>query len=314
MQHENSLTRKNRIVLCRTGGFTLIELLVVIAIIAILAAMLLPALQSAKQDSLGIQCMSNQRQMALGWRMYAQDNREYVVLSSADPNIAKDALNNYAWTKQEEDFTDSAYNYDPHVDITVGPLYPYINSYMVYRCPADTSVINHSANGGIVQLPRVRSISMNFYWGGFGGVGASAGGGVGAWGADYPVYMKTTDLIAIQSPGPSDTWVFIDERQDCINWGNYLTDMSGDSPSDPAIYEFNEDMPGMYHNRSAGFAFADGHAEIQHWLDPRTTPPLQPPNAGAGSGGAGPAVPALKVPRDVDVRWLQLHAVRPSKP
>jgi prepilin-type N-terminal cleavage/methylation domain-containing protein/prepilin-type processing-associated H-X9-DG protein len=306
------ITKKNPAKLRDTRGFTLIELLVVIAIIAILAAMLLPSLSKAKEQSQGIKCMSNMRQMALGWRMYAQDNREYVVMSSANGgSVAKDALNNYAWTKQQEDYSDNAYNYDPTVDITTGPLYPYINSYLVYRCPADTSVINHNTGSGIVQLPRVRSISMNFYFGGFGGEGASSGAGVGPWGSLYPVYLKTTDLTPNQSPGPVDTWVFLDERQDCINWGNYLTDMSGDDPSNPGLYEFNEDMPGMYHDRAAGFAFADGHASIQQWKDARTTPPLQPPTPGSTAIG-GPAASGLPVPRDQDVRWLQLHAARPS--
>jgi len=290
---KNIISQKNRTVPRWNGAFTLIELLVVIAIIAILAALLLPSLQGAKSESLGIKCMSNMRQMALGWRMYAQENREFIVLASGGgPNTV---LDKYAWTQQEEDFTDSAYNYDPSVDITTGPLYPYINSYWVYRCPSDTSVINH---GGQL-LPRVRTVSMNFFLGGFGGEGMDG----------YPVYMKTTDLIAGRSPGPSDTWVFLDERQDCINWGNFATDMAGDQPNDPGQYEFSEDMPGMYHNRSAGFAFADGHSSIQHWLDFRTTPPLQPPSIGA-SGTTGPAVPNLHVPRDVDVRWLQLHTVR----
>jgi prepilin-type processing-associated H-X9-DG protein len=103
--------------------------------------------------------------------------------------------------------------------------------------------------------------------------------------------------------------VFVDERQDCINWGNYLADMDGDTPNDPTLYQFSEDMPGMYHNRSAGYAFADGHATIQHWLDYRTTPPLQ--GAGvSGSSTSGPAVPPLMVPRDVDVRWIQLHSTK----
>ncbi len=91
-----------------------------------------------------------------------------MCLSSIDPG--KDPLNAFVWTKQEEDFTDNAYNYDPTVDITVGPLYPYINSFMVYRCPSDTSVINHKTANGTVQLPRVRTVSMNFFFG-FGGYG-----------------------------------------------------------------------------------------------------------------------------------------------
>jgi prepilin-type N-terminal cleavage/methylation domain-containing protein/prepilin-type processing-associated H-X9-DG protein len=281
------------------GGFTLIELLVVIAIIAILAALLLPSLQSAKSESMGIKCMSNMRQMVLGWRMYAQDNKEYVVYASQSGS-ANNPLNKYAWCQQEESYADQPQNYDPSVDITTGPLYPYINSPLVYRCPADTSMINH---GGTL-LPRVRTVSMNFYFGGFAGGNASEGSGVGSWGGLYPIYLKTTDLTYSTSPGPVNTWVFLDERQDCINWGNYLADMAGDSPSEPSEYEFNEDMPGMYHNRAAGYAWADGHATIQHWLDYRTCPPLQPPPS------EGPAVPALSVPRDVDVKWIQQHSVK----
>ena len=292
---KKSVSQRNRTVPRRRGAFTLIELLVVIAIIAILAALLLPALKSAKEQSMGIQCMSNMRQMVLGWRMYAQENREFIVLASQSGTFS-DPLDKYAWCQQEEDFQDNPANYDPTVDITVGPLYPYINSYLVYRCPADTSVISH---GGRL-LPRVRTVSMNLFLGGFGGEPGQSG---------YPIYMKTTDLISGRSPGPVDTWVFLDERQDCINWGNYETDMAGDDPNDPGLYEFSEDMPGMYHDRSAGFAFADGHASIQRWLDYRTTPPLQPPKIGP-SGGTGPAVPTLYVPYDKDVRWLQLHSVR----
>jgi prepilin-type N-terminal cleavage/methylation domain-containing protein/prepilin-type processing-associated H-X9-DG protein len=283
------------------AAFTLIELLVVIAIIAILAALLLPSLRNAKDKSMGIECLNNKRQMILGWRMYAQDNKEFIVLASPSGST-NDPLNKYAWCQQDEDFTDNPKNYDPSVDITVGPLYPYINSYMVYRCPSDTSVINH---GGQL-LPRVRTVSMNFFLGGFGGQGLGVSGY--SWGSLYPIYMKTTDLIAGRSPGPSDTWVFVDERQDCINWPNYTTDMAGNDPSDPSLYAFSVDMPGMYHNRSASFAFADGHVSMQHWLDLRTTPPYTTPNATPDFVG-GPASPALPVPHDVDESWLQLHSV-----
>jgi prepilin-type N-terminal cleavage/methylation domain-containing protein/prepilin-type processing-associated H-X9-DG protein len=305
--HENHVIGRNRAVRPRNAGFTLIELLVVIAIIAILAAMLLPALTGAKKQSQGIQCMSNQRQMSIGWHMYALDNREFFVLASGS-GTDKDSLNQYAWTQQEEDFSDNAYNYDPTVDITIGPLYPYINSPKVYRCPADTSVINHHTSQGVVQLPRVRTVSMNLYLGGFGGQNNST---MFSWANSYPIYMKTSDLNVPQSPGPVDTFVFIDERQDCINWGNYETDMAGDTPSEPSQYMFYQDMPGTYHENSAGFAFADGHAAIQHWRDPRTCPPITTDVSTGVDAVNGPAASGLSVPRDEDVRWIQLHAVRP---
>jgi prepilin-type N-terminal cleavage/methylation domain-containing protein/prepilin-type processing-associated H-X9-DG protein len=316
MRHENMITRKLRDFPRPRGGFTLIELLVVIAIIAILAAMLLPALTSAKEQSQGIQCMSNMRQMSLGWRMYAQDNRELVVLASTTgtSSTAKDPLNAYAWTQQEEDFSDNPKNYDPSVDIEIGPLYPYINSYMVYKCPADTSVINHKTSAGTVQIPRVRTVSMNLFFVGFGGLSLAQSESPPSWAAAYPIYFKTSDLLTVASRGPSDTWVFIDERQDCINWGNYMTDMAGDSPSNPGLYEFYQDMPGMYHDRSAGFAFADGHSTIQHWQDARTTPPLMQTENTGDNAVNGPAATPLFVPRDVDVTWLQLHTVKAFQP
>jgi prepilin-type N-terminal cleavage/methylation domain-containing protein/prepilin-type processing-associated H-X9-DG protein len=288
-------------------AFTLIELLVVIAIIAILAALLLPALQKAKQQGQGVQCLSNMRQMVIAWRSYALDNREYLVLASA--YNAQDPLNKIAWTTNEMDFSPSSYNWDPVASgLMNGPYYPYVNSLGVYKCPADTSAVNTPQG----QKARLRTVSMNFFLGGFGGYNASKGVGVGSWGADYPVYEKSTDLIAGLSPGPVDTWVFVDERQDCINVGNYLADMYGDTPNEPQAYQFNQDMPGMYHDRSASYAFADGHASIQHWLDNRTTPPLATIKD-LGQGGVNFPYPTdpFFVAYDVDVRWIQLHSVRP---
>jgi prepilin-type processing-associated H-X9-DG protein len=121
------------------------------------------------------------------------------------------------------------------------------------------------------------------------------------------VYRKTTDLdlSANQNLGASKIWVFIDERQDHINWGNYCTDMTGFSPADPAAYQFVEDMPGINHNNGCGFGFADGHAEVQHGVDARTCPPI--------SNGEYENLDTVAAPRDLDIAWLQDHSTRPPQ-
>ncbi len=289
-------TRKNAGHL--NGAFTLIELLVVIAIIAILAAMLLPALSKAKLKGQGIQCMNNGRQLSLGWMMYAHDNIDRIVYASDDGTGTGNPLNQYAWTQQHLDYSpNNTANWDINADITKGPLYPYYRSPAIYKCPADHSFI--MVNGE--AKPRVRTISMNFFLGGF--VGTD--GGIGARVTSYKMYFKLTDISRNGTPTPSKTFLFLDEREDIINWGNYLTDMDGFSPLAPTLYAFRQDLPGFYHHLAAGLSFCDGHSEIHRWRDPRTCPPLS-------IGGGGPSYDPYNVPRDLDVAWMQQHTTRPK--
>lgn len=280
---------------CPTAkGFTLIELLVVIAIIAILAAMLLPALSKAKLKAQGIQCMSNHRQLSLAWRMYAEDNSDRIVYASHDPSGTE---NDYAWTWTELDFSSKPSNWDPAVDIMQRPLWRYNQSVGIYRCPADRSTVTTSA--GEVK-PRVRTMSMNFFLGGFGGHSDGAPGA-----APYTLFTKLSQISGGRgTPGPVKTFVFLDQREDSINWGNFYTQMDGFDPRVESQYKFGQDWPGAYHKMAGGFSFADGHSEIKRWRDGRTVPPLRP-NGGLGSSDT-------PSPRNQDIAWLQDVTTRPK--
>src|SRR5437867_12628755 len=113
-------------------GFTLIELLVVIAIIAILAAMLLPALSKAKLKAQGIQCTSNHRQLGLCWRLYAEDNHDRLCYAS-DSGGQYPTADPYSWCNTHLDYTPNSYNWDPTVDIMQRPLWQYAKSVGIYK-------------------------------------------------------------------------------------------------------------------------------------------------------------------------------------
>ncbi len=279
--------------LSRHRGFTLIELLVVIAIIAILAAMLLPALSRAKLKAQGVQCLSNHRQLALAWRLYTDDNREVLLYASGDTTSFQPGV----WMSGTLDFTSNPSNWDPSIDIFRSPMWPYCGKALgIFKCPSDTSAV---AVAGALK-PRVRTMVMNLYLGGF------KGSGVGVFNdKTWHLYKKSSDL---NIPGADKIFVFLDEREDAINWGNFYTEMKGfatrTSPTNPGAYQL-ADMPGAYHGSACGFSFADGHSEIKKWRDPRTVPLLK---KGALLFDGSTQTPS---PRNQDVGWLQEHSTRP---
>jgi prepilin-type N-terminal cleavage/methylation domain-containing protein/prepilin-type processing-associated H-X9-DG protein len=279
-------------------GFTLIELLVVIAIIAILAAMLLPALNKSKAKAQGIMCMSNMRQLTLAWIQYAHDASDHITFASAASagGPADPSTDPYVWVTGVLDFNPgNRSNWDVAYDLEKSPLWPYCGKNAgIWRCPADTSTVTPSFGRFQGQpVPRLRSMSISIWQGGFGG--KLLPGYPGVTSPPWKLYLRLMDML---DPGPARTLVFWDERMDAINWGNYFIDMTG-YPDAPQSTQFNWDWPGSYHNGAGGLSFGDGHAEIKRWLDPRTTPPLSQVTSGPSPS-----------PRNADIIWLQQRATR----
>jgi prepilin-type N-terminal cleavage/methylation domain-containing protein/prepilin-type processing-associated H-X9-DG protein len=275
-------------------GFTLIELLVVIAIIAILAALLLPTLARSKQKARGLQCMSNHRQLTIAWKMYTDDNRDMLLYASRHPLYPQ--MDQYAWVLGDLDFDPAnPSNWDPEVDIKKSPIWPYCGkSTAIWKCPADESAL---LVGG-ERKPRVRSMSMNLWVGGFAGYdGGISGGDYWTYGGSlWKVYLKMSDFT---SPGPSGIFLLMDLREDSIDWGNFATDMRGwpDDPSQTGFY----DLPASYHNKAGGLSFVDGHAEIKRWKDEDTMPPLV---------RDGNVRDVFRDPFNQDIIWLQERSTR----
>jgi prepilin-type N-terminal cleavage/methylation domain-containing protein/prepilin-type processing-associated H-X9-DG protein len=269
-------------------GFTLIELLVVIAIIAILAGLLLPALVAARTKAQAIGCMSNNRQLTIAWRMYSEDNRD--TFPFAYGTTAADVP--YTWVQGILDLMNpsAAPNWNADTTIKVSVLWPYCgNNLGIWRCPADKST---GLNPAGQRVPRVRSRAMSNWVGGNGD--SPSNGYRGGWGlnGNWKVFRKLTEM---NFPGPTMTFVMLDEREDSINDGYFVTEM--DYYPDITRTKI-VDYPASYHNKACGFSFADGHSEIHKWLDGRTTPALV----------AGQELTLnVSSPNNKDVFWMQQH-------
>ena len=213
------------------NAFTLIELLVVIAIIALLAALLLPALGAAKERARSANCLGNLRQLALGWEMYANDNTGTLPANLPKPDAkAAWVFGVFATPAQMTN----------QIIIRQGLLFPYVGNPGVYHCPADASQVS--------GVPRVLSYSMN----GWMGSRAMTQGSPTSAGYGYRTFVREAEIAV--TGAVSRLWLMADEDPSTLNDGWFLVTMDDAQPF--------ASFPGIRHQRSCGMNFADGHAQM----------------------------------------------------
>jgi prepilin-type N-terminal cleavage/methylation domain-containing protein/prepilin-type processing-associated H-X9-DG protein len=223
----------------RRRAFTLIELLIVIAIIAILAALLLPALSGAKERARVIQCLNNLRQMTFCWTVYADDNNDWLV-----PNwvLGTGVSPAGSWVMGNVHVLPGVTNVN---DIVNGRLFPYTRSVALYQCPNAVFV-----NG---RLP-VRTTSLAEQMHGGDAADARQFGiydSSGDLGTNYPPFKK---MAEIRKPAPAMALVFVDESQNTVDDGIFAVG-----------WTYWKNSPTIRHSRGATFSFADGHVERWKW-------------------------------------------------
>jgi prepilin-type N-terminal cleavage/methylation domain-containing protein/prepilin-type processing-associated H-X9-DG protein len=240
------------------SAFTLIELLVVIAIIAILAGLLLPALARAKAQARRVECLSNKRQLAIGWLLYCGDHRDnlpYNQIWATDDKEPNWVLGKFSWA--------STNDVTPRMNEAGSLLAKYLSaSFRVYKCPEDNYYTPEQRALGWRARPR--SVSLNVWVGDYPLPPFKGKNWVRMYqGVKYKIFNSLTDFV---KRSPADIFTFIDEHPDTVG--------------DTALGTFYPpektwlSLPAWLHSRGATFSFGDGHAEYKRWKVESTRQPV----------------------------------------
>jgi prepilin-type processing-associated H-X9-DG protein len=235
----------------------------------------------AKVKGQTAQCTSNFKQMQIAWHLYSTDFSDFLAPNSdSGPGGHGEDLEDPSWVAGNMTLnaaTLAELNESTNMDFLIGTGYadfgslgPFMRNGKIYRCPADKSTVAY--NGA--NYERVRSIGMN------GWVGFATRDWLGC-----PPYRLNFKMGDLSNPGPAQTWVFIDERENSINDGWFAVDMYNRGATATWV-----DLPATRHNRGAVISYADGHAEFRKWKDGRTIAEI---------------VPGTPSPNNPDIAWLQ---------